>query len=88
MTFTVTNAGTVVHELVILKTTFPQDQIPLDPAQPGKVIETAAIGRVSSLAPGATGSITLALAAGPYVLICNEPGHYLAGMHTAFTVNP
>ena len=27
------------------------------------------------------------LAAGNYVMVCNLPGHYKAGMHTAFTVN-
>ena len=26
------------------------------------------------------------LAAGHYVMVCNLPGHYLAGMHTSFTV--
>jgi uncharacterized cupredoxin-like copper-binding protein len=30
--------------------------------------------------------LALDLEAGPYVLICNVPGHYESGMHAAFEV--
>ena len=88
MTFVVRNNGTVVHEFAVLKTNLAQNLIPPDPTQPGKVLEPGLVGRVAGLAPGASASLTLNLSAGSYVLICNEPAHYIAGMHTAFTVTP
>ena len=39
-----------------------------------------------NVAVGTTKLFHAALAAGNYVLVCNLPGHYKAGMHTAFTV--
>ena len=87
VTFVVTNAGTTTHELVVLQTTIAQNALPPDPANPGTVLEPGFLGKVASLAPHATGSLTLTLGAGSYVLICNEPVHYSAlGMHTAFSV--
>lgn len=43
-------------------------------------------GEVSDLRPGASGHLTLRMKAGNYVLFCNEPGYYKAGMVTVFTV--
>ncbi len=86
VTFSVTNVGKVLHELVLLKTDLPQDQIPNDPTQGGLVMQPGYLGKVASLAPGGSGTLTLSLTAGPYVLLCNQPAHYLLGMHAAFTV--
>jgi uncharacterized cupredoxin-like copper-binding protein len=88
VTFTVRNSGTVIHGFVVLKTSLPQNQIPTDPAQPAKVLEPGLVGRVASLAPGASATLTLNLSAGSYVFLCNEVAHYMAGMHTAFSVTP
>jgi uncharacterized cupredoxin-like copper-binding protein len=84
--FSVTNAGKVTHEVVVLKTDLPEGQIPADAAEPGKVSEDASVGETGDMAPGAVKNVTLDLAPGKYVLICNQPGHYAAGMHVAFTV--
>jgi len=43
-------------------------------------------GEVSELDPGVSGALTVALQPGKYVLICNVPGHYSAGMWTEFEV--
>jgi uncharacterized cupredoxin-like copper-binding protein len=47
-------------------------------------------GEVSDIQPGKSGSLTLTLAAGKYVLLCNRVdgsiSHYHEGMHTDFTV--
>ena len=32
-------------------------------------------------------TLTLSLPPGQYALICNIPGHYMAGMHAALTVS-
>lgn len=44
------------------------------------------LGEVSELDPGKSGSLTLELKPGNYVLFCNVPGHYMAGMWTALKV--
>ena len=36
--------------------------------------------------PAPRQSLDVSLKAGSYVIICNLPGHYASGMHTAFTV--
>ena len=38
------------------------------------------LGEITDLKPGAHGKLTLNLKPGSYLLICNEPGHYKAGM--------
>jgi uncharacterized cupredoxin-like copper-binding protein len=45
------------------------------------------LGEISDLKPGAAGAMTLSLKAGSYVLICNQPGHYKAGMVANLSVN-
>jgi uncharacterized cupredoxin-like copper-binding protein len=37
-------------------------------------------GEVSELDPGTSGTLTVALKPGKYVLICNVPGHFDSGM--------
>lgn len=87
VTFQVTNTGAVEHEFVILQTSLPQNAIPVDPTNAALVQEPGLIGKVAALAPKTSGSITLSLATGSYVLICNELAHYMAlGMHTGFSV--
>lgn len=45
-----------------------------------------ALGEVPELAPGASGTVTLTLEPGVYLLVCNIPGHYACGMWTLLTV--
>jgi uncharacterized cupredoxin-like copper-binding protein len=54
----------------------------------GRVIENRIkdLGEVSDLPPGKSGSLTLTLTPGNYLLICNQPNHYRAGMWTRLTV--
>ncbi len=87
VTFVVRNVGTGIHQLVVLRTNIPQGQIPANPAQPGTVTEPGFVAQTPNINPGATASLTLTLGAGSYVLICNQPAHYLIGMHVAFTIN-
>lgn len=87
VTFVVRNVGTVIHQLVVLRTDIAQNQIPANPAQPGTVTEPGFIGQTPTINPGGSASLTLTLGAGNYVLICNQPAHYLIGMHIAFTIN-
>ena len=86
VTFKVKNAGSIEHELVVVRTDIAQDKIQPDPDEPGKMSEEGAQGESGDLAAGLTKDFTLNLSPGKYVLMCNQPGHYMAGMHIAFVV--
>ncbi|MEP7004285.1 MAG: sulfocyanin-like copper-binding protein [Chloroflexota bacterium] len=87
VTFVVKNTGAVAHELVILRTDVAQDKIPAGTETVGKMDETGNLGETGDIEAGASNTFTVSLAAGHYVLICNEVGHYTSGMHMTFTVN-
>jgi len=90
VSFSVWNAGTMVHEFVVLP--LPPDGVGTRPVGPnGRVSEAGSLGEASrscgqgagdGIAPGAASWATLHLAPGRYELICNEPGHYAMGMFT------
>ena len=83
LTLAVKNTGTIAHDLTILKTDLPADQIP---QEAGKAREDGKVTGTPSLNPGQSTLLTLTLQPGRYVFICNEQGHYALGMHTAVTV--
>jgi uncharacterized cupredoxin-like copper-binding protein len=83
VTFRVHNAGTITHEFVVIKTPRAASDLPI---KNGRADESGNVGETGDLKPGLTKSVSLKLAAGHYALICNLPGHYLAGQHTDFTV--
>lgn len=76
-----------VHELIVVRADPKQATLPYDEKK-SEVVEKRIhhLGEIGDLKPGATGKITLNLKPGDYVLICNQPGHYKAGMSTPFTV--
>ncbi|MEK6224656.1 MAG: cupredoxin domain-containing protein [Chloroflexota bacterium] len=86
ITFNVKNAGTVVHELVVLKTDLAPDKIPADLEEPGKVSEADSLGESGDVNKGETKAFSLDLQPGNYVLMCNELGHYVMGMHIGIVV--
>lgn len=86
VTFAVKNVGTVVHHIVAIKTNLDEAKLPTDTKDPGKVDERGRVGATGQLKEGESKDLTLDLASGKYVLVCNEPAHYLVGMHAAFTV--
>jgi uncharacterized cupredoxin-like copper-binding protein len=86
VTFQVRNAGTMVHEVVVLKTDVAADKIAPNPEEPGKMSEDGSQGESGDLTVGESKAFTLDLEPGNYVLICNQPAHYLLGMHIAFVV--
>jgi uncharacterized cupredoxin-like copper-binding protein len=89
VTFEASNVSdaSLIHELVVLKTDVPADQLPVIK---GKVTEKQfkKMGEVEDVAAGESKRLTLKLPAGRYVLICNEPGHYEMGMRTSLLVTP
>jgi uncharacterized cupredoxin-like copper-binding protein len=87
ITFVVKNTGAVVHELVVLQTDTAQDKVAMDMDEAGKMDETGNVGETGDVDAGGSKTFTVTLPAGHYVLMCNEVGHYAAGMHMTFTVN-
>ena len=88
VTFTAYNrSADLVHEMIVLKLADPHAPLPYVSSD-FKVNEDAAghLGEVSELDPGKSGSLTLKLDPGTYMLLCNVPGHYMAGMWTTITV--
>ena len=88
VTFEVTNnSKDVIHEMILVKLKDEKTPLPYVAAD-SKVDEDAAghLGEVSELDPGKGGALTLKLDPGTYMLFCNIPGHYMAGMWTTVTV--
>ncbi len=82
VSFAVRNDGTVKHEFVVIRTDRPAGAL----LKGARADETGNVGETGDLEPGASKTIALKLAAGHYALICNLPGHYVAGQHRDFTV--
>lgn len=77
----------LVHEVIVVPAPPTGGRLPYDD-KTGRVIEKRIkdLGEVSDLPPGKSGSLTVTLTPGDYLLICNQPNHYQAGMWTKFTV--
>lgn len=84
--FAVTNRGAAIHEFVVLKTDTAPEDMQADPEEVGKIVEEGNIGEIDGVNAGRFSALQLDLAPGNYVLICNEPGHFAAGMHLQITV--
>ncbi|HSM37849.1 MAG TPA: hypothetical protein VK838_00840 [Candidatus Limnocylindrales bacterium] len=95
VTFTIINNGpNDVHEFVILKTDLAPGDLPTDDR--GVVDEAGGpmevIDEVEDVAVGATETLSVSLASGSYVLLCNiydeseGEAHYAEGMRIGFTV--
>lgn len=86
ITFDVQNtAQDMVHEMVIAPLSSTGEILAYLPDE-DKVDEDAAIhlGEVAELEPGGSGRLSISIKPGSYILYCNIPGHYMAGMWTVF----
>jgi len=91
VTFTVTNAGTIPHEFVVLQTDTPAGKFPITSfeGESQRFDEDTAgtnVGETGDMDAAATATLTIDLAPGHYAFVCNLPAHYGQGMHTDFTV--
>jgi len=88
VTFVATNKSRdTTHEMILVKIADAGKPLPYV-SQESRVNEDAAghLGEVSELDPGKSGSLSMKLDPGTYMLFCNVPGHYMAGMWTTVTV--
>lgn len=88
VTFETTNTSKdTIHEMIVMYLADSTKPLPYIDNE-NRVDEDKAgdKGEVSELDPGKSGSLTVPLQPGKYLLICNVPGHYAAGMWTEFVV--
>jgi uncharacterized cupredoxin-like copper-binding protein len=95
VSFRVGNAGTLVHELVILPLTAGPAVGQRRVGSDNRVDEEGGLGEASStcgegagdgISPGTFSWVTVNLPSGDYELVCNLAGHYAAGMYTGLQV--
>jgi uncharacterized cupredoxin-like copper-binding protein len=88
VTFTITNAGTVPHELLVFKSDLDEAAYPKDSA--GDIVEDGpGINLLSdgdNINPGGSQTRTVDLTPGKYLFVCNITGHFKSGMFTVATV--
>lgn len=85
--FTVANAGTMEHEMLVVRSDAEAGGLPV---KDGSIEESSieSLGEVPETAVGASGTLRLDnLTKGHYILLCNIPGHYQQGMHADFVVD-
>jgi uncharacterized cupredoxin-like copper-binding protein len=87
VSFTVSNAGPSPHEFVIVK----GDPTGTTGDEAGRVSEEGHVGgpegpEIGNINSGHTKSLTVDLPPGTYTIMCNLPGHYVAGMHSTIVV--
>jgi uncharacterized cupredoxin-like copper-binding protein len=89
-TISAPNEGTVEHELVLFRTNTDPAKLPtekdgsVNEEKLDKVAEEG--GEIADVEAGETKSETFNLKPGKYVIFCNLPGHYAAGMYGSLTV--
>ena len=88
VTFNVTNwSRSLVHEMLVIAVDNADAPLPYD-SDKQRVIEEQikSLGETNEMQPNALKTLSLNLTPGTYLLICNVPGHYGAGMQTVLTV--
>ena len=88
ITFEVVNASEdTYHEMIIARLKDMTQIFPYnnneERVEEEKIMD---LGEVSELEPGGTGALRINLQPGSYLLFCNIPGHFRAGMWTVLTV--
>ena len=87
VTFGIANDGALQHNFRVIATDLAADSLPV--IEDEFIVDEEAVDVLATTADldaGGTEEVSLDLAAGSYVLICNIPSHYESGMFTAFTV--
>jgi uncharacterized cupredoxin-like copper-binding protein len=87
--FSITNIGTIQHELLVFKSDLPPSAFPVD--SKGDIVEDgpgiSLVSRGDKIDPGQTQPRVVDLTQpGTYLFVCNLPGHFKTGMYRVVTV--
>ena len=88
VTFNVTNTSqNIVHEFVVVKSDKPIESL-LYNEDEKEIKEDAleVVNEIEDIEPRKSGSLTVNLEPGSYILFCNKAGHFKAGMVNHLTV--
>lgn len=83
--FGIRNNGTMVHDFDLYKTDLAVDKLPTDPGT-AKVKMDGLVKQMINISAQRSTTLSVDLAAGSYVIICNVAGHYQLGMRVALKV--
>jgi uncharacterized cupredoxin-like copper-binding protein len=85
----VNHSKDMVHEFLVVPTDLDPNDFPIEQDEP-KVDEAKLRGltELGDLDPGHSGKMSMMLKPGRYVMFCNEPGHFRAGMFAILAVTP
>ena len=89
ITFDLTNAGTIAHEFLIVRSDLTSTALLANVDATTKRIDEALLDVIDEqpeYEPGVPGTVTVTLTPGHYVVMCNIEGHYKAGMYADFDV--
>ena len=91
VTFHIHNDGPSTHEFVVFRTDLAEDSLPTTTEDGKEIVDEEgegleAVDEVEDVEAGSDQDFSVDLTPGKYVVICNLPEHYGAGMHAAFTV--
>ncbi len=89
ITFDLTNAGTIAHEFLVVRTDITSTDLLASVDATTHRIDEALLDVVNEqpeYLPGVPGTVTVDLPPGHYVVMCNIEGHYKAGMYADFDV--
>lgn len=88
VTLKVTNlASRIIHEVIVARISDETQKLPYD--ETTQLVDENALhnfGSVKEIEPNKSAALTLDLKPGKYLLYCNLPGHYMAGMWTILDV--
>ena len=93
--FLVTNAGSLSHELLVVKSDLPAAELPITERRADLTKVNVEGGGDRLVAPGETLTLDFHLSDGKYVLLCNlleatsdgpPRGHYQSGVYASFYV--
>ena len=87
-TFTITNYGTMPHEMLVFESALAPDKYPIDAA--GDIVEdghgVTLLSDGENIDPSGVQVRTIDLKPGTYLFVCNIPGHFKQGMFMVVTV--
>ena len=90
VTFVVSNnSKELIHEMIVVSVEKPDAPLPYD-KKDDKVNKSkiADLGEASDLKPEEKRTLQLTLKPGAYLLLCNQPDHFMSGMKTSLVVTP